>query len=133
MLRIGADHQRQTEKRHDGGNQALPAQALHAEDRAAEAGQQRIGEIGENGERHGDQCNRLEQAEDDGREQNAEPEREEAGARRGRLRRHPDAQIEEHEPESGDAANKRQRQRVDAVGKNQLGDSVTDAERRPRR
>ncbi len=43
----------------------------------------------------------------------------------------PDAQIEEHDDEADDAAEQRQRQHINTVGKDQLGQHIADAEQGP--
>ena len=77
MLRIGAHHQRQPEERHDGRERAAPSERVYAECRATDPRQQRIDEIGQHRDRHGDQIDRLEQPVDDARRT----------ARRARARR----------------------------------------------
>src|ERR1700728_1446085 len=107
----------------------MPAEPLDAKRSTADPGQQRIDEVSQHRDRHGDQINRLEQAINDCRKQHPEHERVSAHARRRRLRSRPVTQIEIENDDADHAADQRQRQYVDAGGKDQFYDGVADAER----
>ena len=108
-----ADHDRQPAKRHDRADGALPAQSLKAGCRSNQPGQQWISEIGEDRGRHVDRFDRLEQTEDEPREQHADAERYPAHACVGaRLRA--EAKPCRHERETDHAAKRQHGEHVAA-------------------
>ncbi len=128
LVRIGADGQGEPEKRGDGCETTCPAKPFNAEYCSNNSGQQRINEISQHPDGHGDEIDRLEQPIDDGGEQHAEDKSYDARSRCSRQRRRTYAQITEQNSDPDNAADQRQREQADPRIQGNLGKGVADAE-----